>query len=51
MTQSFYSQQIHPNVAWDSDLQNLYRMEFQQGSSTIPYQSQKITGKEKRLFI
>ncbi|KAL7591566.1 hypothetical protein Lser_V15G34604 [Lactuca serriola] len=36
--------QIHPNVAWDSDLQNLYRMEFQQGSSTIPYQSQKITG-------
>ncbi|KAL4555638.1 hypothetical protein LXL04_038262 [Taraxacum kok-saghyz] len=30
--------QIQPNVTWDGDLQNLYRMEFQQDSSTIPYQ-------------
>ncbi|XP_076917625.1 transcription factor bHLH63-like [Bidens hawaiensis] len=36
--------QMQPSVTWDGDLQNLYRMEIQQESSTIPFQSHKFTG-------
>ncbi|XP_071698625.1 transcription factor bHLH63-like [Rutidosis leptorrhynchoides] len=36
--------QMQPSVKWDAELQNPYRMEFQQESSALPYQPQKITG-------
>ncbi|KAM0007282.1 putative transcription factor bHLH family [Helianthus debilis subsp. tardiflorus] len=36
--------QMQPGVTWDGDLHNLYRMEIQQESSTIPFQPQKFTG-------
>ncbi|KAI7750430.1 hypothetical protein M8C21_033754 [Ambrosia artemisiifolia] len=36
--------QMHPGVTWDGDLHNLYRMEIQQESSTIPFQPHKFTG-------
>ncbi|KAK1439857.1 hypothetical protein QVD17_05679 [Tagetes erecta] len=36
--------QMQPGVTWDADLQNLYRMEIQQGSSPIPFQPHKFTG-------
>ncbi|XP_024966659.1 transcription factor bHLH63-like isoform X2 [Cynara cardunculus var. scolymus] len=35
---------IQPTVTWDADLQNLYRMELQHDTSTIPFQTQKFTG-------
>lgn len=36
--------QIQPTATWDADLQNLYKMELQQETSTIPFQTQKFTG-------
>ncbi|KAJ0497771.1 uncharacterized protein LOC110898598 isoform X2 [Helianthus annuus] len=36
--------QMQPGVTWDGDLHNLYRMEIQQESSTIPFQPHKFTG-------
>ncbi|KAJ0924482.1 putative basic helix-loop-helix leucine zipper transcription factor [Helianthus annuus] len=38
--------QMQPGVTWDGDLHNLYRMEIQQESSTIPFQPHKFTGKK-----
>ncbi|MFS7991435.1 hypothetical protein Hanom_Chr12g01070721 [Helianthus anomalus] len=38
--------QMQPGVTWDDDLHNLYRMEIQQESSTIPFQPHKFTGKK-----
>ncbi|KAI3809785.1 hypothetical protein L1987_19385 [Smallanthus sonchifolius] len=35
--------QMQPGVTWDGDLHNLYRMEIQQESTTIPFQH-KFTG-------
>lgn len=35
--------QIQPTATWDADLQNLYKMEFEQGT-LIPFQSHQFTG-------
>nr|XP_043623863.1 transcription factor bHLH63-like [Erigeron canadensis] len=35
--------QIQPTAHWDADLQNLYKMEFEQGT-LIPFQSHQFTG-------
>ncbi|XP_024030235.1 transcription factor bHLH63 isoform X1 [Morus notabilis] len=36
--------QIQPPTTWDSELQNLYSTEFNQGRSSIPFSSQPFTG-------
>nr|XP_043621093.1 transcription factor HBI1-like [Erigeron canadensis] len=36
--------QMQPSVTWDGDLQNFYKMDFQQGASKLPYQPHKFTG-------
>ncbi|XP_071691802.1 transcription factor bHLH63 [Rutidosis leptorrhynchoides] len=35
--------QIQPGAMWDADLQNLYKMEFEQGT-LMPFQSHQFTG-------
>ncbi|KAI3815153.1 hypothetical protein L1987_14809 [Smallanthus sonchifolius] len=35
--------QIQPTATWDADLQNLYKVEFEQGT-LIPFQSHQFTG-------
>ncbi|KAL8223788.1 hypothetical protein R6Q57_019263 [Mikania cordata] len=42
MDSSCYNQ-IQPTAVWDADLQNLYKMEFEQGT-LIPFQSHQFSG-------
>ncbi|KAL8238204.1 hypothetical protein R6Q59_019285 [Mikania micrantha] len=41
---SYFNQMQPAGVTWDGDLHNLYRMETQQESSSIPFQPHKFTG-------